>query len=89
MIQISWNRKYIFQILKASDFVSKVVLNQDQGNLQRQAAVLDLEERSHFRRIKLGYSIYFELYCIHTTNGALSHQKVFRKNKEVKLIFKM
>ena len=49
--------------------------------------MLEQIERSYFSRIKLGHFINFKLYRIRKTDGALSRQRVCRKNKEVKLIF--
>ena len=47
-------------------------------------------ELSHFRKIKLDHSIFhFEFYHIHKIDGAMSHQKVCKKNKQVKSIFEM
>ena len=56
MIQIFWNCKYIFQISKAGNSVSKAVLIRHSRNRQRQPAVLD--------QIVRGQAINFELYRI-------------------------
>ena len=49
--------------------------------------MLDQIKQRRFQRIKLGHSMNFELYCICKTDGALYHQNVCRKNKEVHLIY--
>ena len=78
-----------FDINGSSDFVSEVVLIWHSRNLKRQSMLLDQIERSRFRRIYLGHAINFKLYRIRKIDGALSHQKVCRKNKEVESIFEM
>ena len=45
--------------------------------------------KCRFRRTKPGDSINFELYRIRKIDGALSHQKFFRKDKEMKSIFEI
>ena len=46
--------------------------------------MLGQRDRGRFQRVKIGHSINFELYHILEIDGALSQQKVCRKNKEVK-----
>ena len=49
--------------------------------------MLDQTERIRFRKIKLVHSTDLELYCIRKIDGVLSHQKLYRKDKEVTSVF--